>query len=57
MTSLYLGSNQIGAEGAKELAAAVKHSATMTRLYLGGNQIGDEGAKDLADAVTSTAPP
>ncbi len=46
-----LGGNQIGAEGARALAEALKINATLTSMDLGGNQIGAEGARALAEAL------
>ncbi len=51
LTSLYLGGNQIGAEGAKALAAVLEGNSSLTSLDLYGNEIGDEGAKALAVAL------
>jgi Ran GTPase-activating protein (RanGAP) involved in mRNA processing and transport len=48
LTSLDVGNNQIGDEGAKALAA----NATLTSLDVWSNQIGDEGAKALATNAT-----
>jgi hypothetical protein len=48
--SLHLGSNQIGAEGAKALSL----NTTLTTLYLNSNQIGDEAAKALSLNTTLT---
>mmetsp|Transcript_12111 Transcript_12111/g.25801 ORF Transcript_12111/g.25801 Transcript_12111/m.25801 type:complete len:452 (-) Transcript_12111:205-1560(-) len=48
---LSLYNNQVGAEGAKRLAAAIKVNQTLEQLLLEGNEIGDEGAKSLADAL------
>jgi len=48
---LVLNFNNIGNEGAKELATALRSNTTMTQLHLVGNQIGDDGAEDIADAI------
>lgn len=42
---------QIGAEGAKALAAALEQNTTLSLLYLENNQIGDKGAKAIAKAL------
>ena len=47
--SLYLGSNEIGDEGARALAQS-EHLASLTHLHLWGNEIGDEGAIALAQS-------
>jgi internalin A len=47
LTSLNLGNNSIGAEGAKAIAQSL---TSLTSLNLGYNSIGDEGAKALLDA-------
>ena len=46
-TLLNLGSNSIGDEGAKALAAALPSMSKLEGLYLGGNSIGDEGEAAL----------
>jgi internalin A len=51
LTSLDLGSNQIGAEGAASLAVLIQ----LTSLDLGGNQIGAEGAAPLAALIQLTS--
>ncbi len=48
---IYLGSNKIGDEGAKDLAEALKVNTSLEMIDLGSNKIGDEGAKDLAEAL------
>ena len=48
---LVLRSNNIGAEGAKHLANALKVNQSLQRIGLRNNRIGDEGAKSLADAL------
>ena len=50
LTTLFLGSNQIGDEGATRLA----ENTTLTTLNLYSNQIGDEGATRLAANTTLT---
>jgi Ran GTPase-activating protein (RanGAP) involved in mRNA processing and transport len=55
MTTLYLGGNNIGVEGAKAIAEALKVTAVMTTLTLGGNNIGVEGAIAIAEALKVTA--
>ena len=46
LTSLYLGGNSIGDEGARALATL----SNLTSLELGGNSIGDKGARALLNA-------
>ena len=43
--------NDIGPEGAKAVADALRVSASLTQLDLGGNNLGTEGAKALAAAL------
>jgi len=50
ITSLDLGYNFIGYEGAKAIATALPQSK-LTSLDLGYNRIGDEGAKAIATAL------
>ena len=50
---LSLGSNSIGSEGGKRLAAAIKVNTSIVELHLGDNRIADEGAEHLADALAS----
>ena len=51
MTTLDLGRNAIGDEGAKTIAEALKVNTFLTTLNLGHNAIGDEGAKTIAEAL------
>lgn len=51
ISSLDLGSNQLGLPGAQVLADIFKYNETLTSLDLYANQIGDKGAKILADAL------
>ncbi|CAF4123879.1 unnamed protein product [Adineta steineri] len=51
LTTLGLGHNAIGAEGAKYLANALQINKTLTTLGLEHNAIGAEGAQDLANAL------
>ena len=51
VTTLHLGHNKIGAEGAIAIAEALKVNAVLTTLYLGDNSIGDEGAIVIAEAL------
>jgi hypothetical protein len=55
LTTLFLGNNNIGDEGARALAAALDNNATLTRLDLDGNNIGAEGARALAAALDKNA--
>jgi len=49
ITTLNVGFNGIGAEGAKALSA----NTTLTTLYVGYNDIGAEGAKNFVNALTN----
>ncbi|CAF1077600.1 unnamed protein product [Adineta steineri] len=51
LTTLNLGSNQIGAIGAKHVTDRLRDTTTLTELDLNQNQIGDVGAQYLADAL------
>jgi len=52
ITSLNLGYNETGVEGAKAIADAIKNpNSKITSLNLCSNQIGVEGAKAIADAL------
>lgn len=53
LTTLYLGNNGIGDEGAKALASALPASE-LTKLGFWGNAIDDEGAEALASALPSS---
>ena len=46
LNHLWLGGNNIGVEGAKHVADALKVNKT-----LGSNKIGDQGAEQLVDAL------
>eukprot|EP00984_Skeletonema_dohrnii_P008653 scaffold3211_cov91-Skeletonema_dohrnii-CCMP3373.AAC.6 len=48
LTTLHLGSDENGNEGAIALADALKENTTLTTLTLGGNQIYGDGAIALA---------
>ena len=48
---LYMSNNNIGVEGAKAIAEALKVNKSITELYLWNNNIGDEGAKAIAEAL------
>lgn len=50
---LSLGSNQIGSEGGKRLAAALADHPSIREIHLGDNRIGDVGAEAIADALAS----
>ena len=45
--------DEIGAEGAKELAAALKANTTLTTLLLYGNRINDEAVLAVEDALAA----
>lgn len=47
----YLGGNNVGPEGAKVIAIALKNNTSLTKLYLDLNNIGAEGAKEIAMAL------
>ena len=51
VNSLNLGNNDIGAEGAERLAAALERNTTLTSLNLGFNGIGAQMAERLARAL------
>ena len=51
LIKLYLYYNEIGTEGAKVLAEALRENDTLTELLLFDNEIGDEGARALAKAL------
>jgi hypothetical protein len=48
---LYLGTNNIGDDGARHLAAALERNNALQVLDLAGNNIGDYGARHLAAAL------
>ncbi|MDA9573927.1 hypothetical protein N9R48_03285 [Rickettsiales bacterium] len=51
LTSINLDSNQIGVEGAKAIADALKKNKTVTKLDLRANLLGAKGAKAIAEAL------
>ena len=51
MTTLDLGNNSIGLEGALAIAEALNDNATLTTLVLEYNRMGDAGAKAVQEAV------
>ena len=51
VTTLDLGYNSIGPEGALAIAEALKINATLTTLVLRYNTMGDAGAGAVRDAV------
>jgi len=53
LTSLSLDGNDVGPEGAKALADALRANAVLTSLNLTYNRIGPEGAKAIAEALGS----
>ena len=55
VTTLILWKNNIGDEGAKAIAEALKVNTVLTVLYLGENNIGDDGAKAFAEALKVNA--
>jgi hypothetical protein len=46
-----LGENDIGDEGAKYVAEALKVNTSLTEITLYDNNIGDDGAKYVAEAL------
>ena len=50
-STIYLQHNNIGAEGAKYVAEALKVNTSLTKIDLRWNNIGDEGAKYVAEAL------
>jgi hypothetical protein len=58
LDKLHLYSNNIGDDGARALAEALRHTAAPLRqLYVYSNNIRDDGARALADALRHTAAP
>jgi Ran GTPase-activating protein (RanGAP) involved in mRNA processing and transport len=55
LQELFLGANQIGADGAIHLAKALKNNnnSLLSKLYLEGNHIGHTGATAMAEALES----
>ena len=53
LTTLDLSRNNIGAEGAKDLAKALEKNTVLTSIYMSSNNIGAEGTKDLAKALAT----
>ncbi|RKP06373.1 hypothetical protein THASP1DRAFT_25294 [Thamnocephalis sphaerospora] len=51
LTHLGLDLNDLGVEGARELARFLRNNRTLTHLYIPRNNVGDEGAAALADAL------
>ena len=51
LKEIYLNNNNIGAEGAKHVAEALKVSTSLKWINLSGNNIRDKGAKHIADAL------
>ncbi|KAF9342284.1 hypothetical protein BGX26_007871, partial [Mortierella sp. AD094] len=55
LTTLNLGGNSIGPNGAKALSEALKTNSTLTTLNLGGNLIEPNGAKALSEALKTNS--
>jgi len=55
VTNIDLDSNEIGAEGAKEIAEALKKNSSVTTIDLWGNKIGADGAKAIAEALAENS--
>merc|ERR1712087_409244 len=51
LSSINLSENNIGSEGAKVLAPAIRVSRSLSSINLSDNNIGSEGAKVLAPAI------
>ncbi|MCC5793099.1 MAG: hypothetical protein JJT82_10920, partial [Legionellaceae bacterium] len=51
LTTLHLGLNFIGDDGAVKIAEALKKNTTLTTLHLGLTNIGDAGTKKIAEAL------
>ena len=51
MTTLLLGGNSIGDDGAKAIAEALKVNPVLTKLDLELNDLGNAGKKAVRDAV------
>jgi Ran GTPase-activating protein (RanGAP) involved in mRNA processing and transport len=49
-----LRGNNIGPDGAKYVAEALKVNTSLTKIFLRGNNIGAEGAKYVAEALKMT---
>ncbi|EOD28006.1 hypothetical protein EMIHUDRAFT_457094 [Emiliania huxleyi CCMP1516] len=54
LESLDLSMNELGAEGATELAGYLRVSASLTEVQLGSNQLKDEGVTAICNAVKDT---
>ena len=50
-TKLHLAYDNIGPQGARDLARALPSLTNLTKLYLESNNIGPQGARDLAEAI------
>ncbi|EOD19681.1 hypothetical protein EMIHUDRAFT_470060, partial [Emiliania huxleyi CCMP1516] len=55
LESLDLSMNELGAEGATELAGYLRVSASLTEVQLGSNQLKDEGVTAICNAVVDKA--
>lgn len=53
LKELYLGSNNIGVDGAMALAKGLEQNSSLEKLYLDGNAIGNEGALAFTNALLS----
>ena len=51
MTILFLNHNNIGDDGAKAIAEALKVNPVLTKLHLEYNDLGDAGKQAVRDAV------
>ena len=51
LTEIDLRYNEIGVEGTKAIAEALKVNTSLTDNYLEGNNIGDEGEKAIGEAL------
>ena len=57
LTMIDLGRNNIGDEGAKYVAEALKVNTSLTKINLWDNDIGDEGAKYVACLLYTSPSP
>ena len=51
LTSLSLGNNKLGAQGAKAIADSLHVNGALTELSLADNEISDQGAAVIGDAL------
>ena len=51
VTEISLANNNLGPEGAKHIAEALKENTSVTWIFLDNNNLGPEGAKHIAEAL------